>query len=128
MPAWCELTLRPNGILSVLFPSSGGNFSQELVDLSEGGMAVVLRHPIDVGRRVRATMVMGPFEETFQAVGRVRHVRWSTAHPGRLVAGLEFLKPGGLLRVCIRRMQYECSRLGLVDPGRSRLAAMVQAR
>lgn len=96
----CKLDLRLPGWMGIL----AGNLSLRWLDVSEGGLRVLVRRMCAVDDRLCARILYRPRKERHAVGVRVRHVQASAKFPGACIAGLQFEKPSAELQERIRRV------------------------
>jgi len=99
-PHECRLTLKRAGWFACMRP----NLCERWLDVSEGGLGVLMTCEPAVGSVLRARLTNPGYGEAFDVRVVVRHVRPSSTDDGRCVVGLEFVEPSTLMRMCIRSL------------------------
>ena len=92
------LVLKSHGLFSILAP----NLALHWIDVSEGGLSVVVSRELKVGTRLKAGLTDRVYRGAFAATVEVQHVRESRSKPGCYVVGLRFIDPSPIMRMCIR--------------------------
>ncbi len=116
-----HVRFRVDDALAVVYPVKflnklglgRGNRADEAVNLSEGGVLVRLKGPLEEGARVRIRVEVGKFDDVFECSGEVRWCR-EAARAGSYYAGLRFLDLGpdavkriGKLRTVLSSPEYK---------------------
>ncbi len=98
-PPGTELVLQRASGLSRLL---GRNLVKEWLDVSLGGLAVVVTEKIAQGDKLEARISYTPFGDVFEVAAVARHIEGSKRHPGFLAVGFEFENPSGGLRTFLK--------------------------
>jgi len=101
-PPGTTLVIKPFRGLSRFF---GGNLVREWLDVSLGGLRVILSRGCSEGDSFRARILYERFRDAFNVDLVVSHVTPSKKHAGCFVAGLEFVNPTGSLRTFLTNSQ-----------------------
>lgn len=101
-PRTCRLTLRRPGLRGYFH----GNMVAAWLDVSEGGVRVVLSERLGVGEILRGRLEYLPLGDRFEFGATVRNVRPSSLR-GAYTTGFAFVKPSAVLQACIREALSE---------------------
>ncbi|MBI2933035.1 MAG: PilZ domain-containing protein [Planctomycetes bacterium] len=99
-PAEFTLVLKPMGLLGLLRP----NVAVQWLDVSEGGIGVIVSQPVKVGARLRARLANPSYRDVFNVEVEVRHIRECQSKPGYWLIGCQFINPSPVMRTCIRSL------------------------
>ena len=102
-PQDCTLSIHRQSVLGLLT----GNVLRLWVDLSEGGLRVILRGSYDVDDRLKGTFAYPPRNLKLDFRGTVRYVKSTEQFPGSMVVGLRFDEPSAELQAFLQQLTEE---------------------
>ena len=114
LPLGCGLSLKQTGFIGAFAP----NLSRGLMNLSEGGVAAVVTKRLAIGETLKAHIILGPYQEGFDLLLKVRRIEPCQNTPGCFIVGCEFEGVPPVLRVLIRSTLYKTmAQAGVVRRG-----------
>lgn len=97
-PLDCELSLKPCGLRGLL----SANIAKLWIDVSEGGLRVVVSGHSRMGDVVQGRLAHPELEKRLEFEGVVRHSKPSEKFPDCTLVGIRFEDPSSLLQAFIR--------------------------
>jgi hypothetical protein len=115
-PQECSLAVHRQSVFGLL----AGNGLRLWVDVSEGGLRVILRGNYEVNGRLKGTLSCSPRKLTMEFRATVRYVKKTDRFPGSTVVGLRFDEPSHDLKSFLREIMEDPTSV-TPTPGRKQL-------